>query len=98
MPALDDARSAIGTLHCDPLTGRPEVLIALCPPARAYPLAMGKIFDEIDERLRDWIYAQPLFFVATAPLAAGGHVNVSPKGPIGTLRVRSTATPWPTLT
>src|ERR671937_3173431 len=28
-----------------------------------------------------------MFFVATAPLAADGHVNVSPKGPIGTLRV-----------
>ncbi len=48
---------------------------------------MGKVFDEIDERLRAWIAAQPLFFVATAPLAADGHVNVSPKGPIGTLRV-----------
>src|SRR3954462_6561075 len=27
-----------------------------------------------------------MFFVATAP-AGGGHVNVSPKGPIGTFRV-----------
>ncbi len=48
---------------------------------------MGKVFDGIDERLRSWIAEQPLFFVATAPLAADGHVNVSPKGPIGTLRV-----------
>ncbi|HEY0515909.1 MAG TPA: pyridoxamine 5'-phosphate oxidase family protein [Solirubrobacteraceae bacterium] len=48
---------------------------------------MGKIFDAIDDRLRDWIAAQPLFFVASAPLAAEGHVNVSPKGPIGSLRV-----------
>ncbi len=48
---------------------------------------MGKIFDGIDERLRAWISAQPMFFVASAPLAADGHVNVSPKGPIGTLRV-----------
>jgi hypothetical protein len=48
---------------------------------------MGKVFDGIDEHLRGWIAKQPLFFVATAPLAADGHVNVSPKGPIGTLHV-----------
>ncbi len=48
---------------------------------------MGKVFDEIDERLRGWILSQPLFFVGSAPLAADGHVNVSPKGPIGTLIV-----------
>lgn len=48
---------------------------------------MGTVFEGIDERLRGWIAAQPLFFVATAPLAGDGHVNVSPKGPIGTLRV-----------
>ena len=48
---------------------------------------MANVYDEIDERLRAWIAAQPMFFVATAPLSADGHVNVSPKGPIGTLRV-----------
>lgn len=48
---------------------------------------MGKVYDEIDERLAGWIGSQPLFFVASAPLAPDGHVNVSPKGPIGTLRV-----------
>jgi hypothetical protein len=48
---------------------------------------MGKVFDGIDDRLADWIAAQALFFVASAPLAAEGHVNVSPKGPIGSLRV-----------
>src|SRR4051794_17108438 len=48
---------------------------------------MGKIFDVIDDHLRGWIARQPLFFVGTAPLAADGHINVSPKGPIGTLRV-----------
>jgi hypothetical protein len=48
---------------------------------------VGKIFDGIDERLGAWIAAQPLFFVGTAPLGAEGHVNVSPKGPIGSLRV-----------
>jgi hypothetical protein len=40
---------------------------------------MGKLYERIDERLRAFITAQPMFFVATAP-AAGGHVNVSPKG------------------
>ena len=48
---------------------------------------MGKVFDGIDERLRGWIEEQPLFFVGSAPLASDGHVNVSPKGPIGTLKV-----------
>src|SRR3954454_6314303 len=28
-----------------------------------------------------------MFFVGTAPLAAGGHVNVSPKGPSGSLPI-----------
>ncbi len=48
---------------------------------------MGKAYDGIDERLRRWIAAQRLFFVGTAPLTGDGRVNVSPKGPIGTLRV-----------
>jgi predicted pyridoxine 5'-phosphate oxidase superfamily flavin-nucleotide-binding protein len=48
---------------------------------------VAKIYDAIDERWREWIAKQPLFFVGTAPLAEGGHVNVSPKGPIGSLRV-----------
>jgi hypothetical protein len=48
---------------------------------------MAKVFDEISDHLRDWIGRQALFFVATAPLAADGHVNVSPKGPIGSLAV-----------
>jgi hypothetical protein len=47
---------------------------------------MGRIYEGIDERLAAWIARQPLFFVGTAP-ASGGHVNVSPKGPIGSLRV-----------
>lgn len=48
---------------------------------------MGKIFDGIDERLQAWIARQRMFFVATAPSGDGGHVNVSPKGPIEALRV-----------
>ncbi len=41
---------------------------------------MGKVFDSIDEALVSWISAQPVFFVATAPLAGDGHINVSPRG------------------
>jgi pyridoxamine 5'-phosphate oxidase-like protein len=48
---------------------------------------MAKVFDAIDARLAAWIARQRMFFVATAPSGDGGHVNVSPKGPIETLRV-----------
>jgi hypothetical protein len=48
---------------------------------------MAKTYEEISDHLRDWITRQTMFFVATAPLAPGGHVNTSPKGPIGSLRV-----------
>jgi len=46
-----------------------------------------KVFDGIDDHLRRWISRQSMYFVATAPLAADGLVNVSPKGPIGSLVV-----------
>ncbi|MGH3793843.1 MAG: pyridoxamine 5'-phosphate oxidase family protein [Pseudonocardiaceae bacterium] len=48
---------------------------------------MGKLYEYIDDRLAAWIEAQPVFFVATAPQAADGLVNVSPKGTRGTFRV-----------
>jgi Pyridoxamine 5'-phosphate oxidase len=48
---------------------------------------MAKVFERIDEHQREWIAARELFFVATAPLAADGRVNASPKGPMGTFRV-----------
>jgi hypothetical protein len=48
---------------------------------------MAKVFDAIDPRLAAWIARQRMFFVATAPSSDRGHVNVSPKGPIETLRV-----------
>lgn len=41
---------------------------------------MGKVFDHITDDIRSFILKQHLFFVATAPLNADGHVNVSPKG------------------
>lgn len=48
---------------------------------------MARTYDAIDEHLTAWIEKQPMFFVASAPLAEEGHVNVSPKGPIETFRV-----------
>ena len=41
---------------------------------------MGQVFEGIDEVLGRWIDAQPMWFVATAPLAGDGRVNVSPRG------------------
>src|SRR5579864_636817 len=41
---------------------------------------MARSYDQIDDHLNDWIRRQHVFFVATAPLAQSGHVNLSPKG------------------
>jgi hypothetical protein len=48
---------------------------------------MGRLYESLDESLTAWIAAQPLFFVATAPTDLDGHVNISPKGAMGTFRV-----------
>jgi hypothetical protein len=47
---------------------------------------MATLYPELDEGLRELIGRQHVFFVSTAPLAADGHVNVSPKG-LDTFRV-----------
>lgn len=47
---------------------------------------MGELADHIDRRLEDFINAQRMFFVGTAPLDANGHINLSPKG-LDSLRV-----------
>jgi len=47
---------------------------------------MAKVLPEIDDELAAWIAEQPLFFNATAPLSADGHVNLSPRG-LDTFRV-----------
>lgn len=39
-----------------------------------------KVFESISPKLAEWIGAQRMFFVATAPSAEEGHINVSPKG------------------
>jgi hypothetical protein len=48
---------------------------------------MARTYDDIGDHLRRWVSRQSMFFVATAPLSGDGHVNLSPKGPIGSLRV-----------
>jgi len=47
---------------------------------------VAKTYSELDEDLTHFIQAQSVFFVATAPLAAEGHVNLSPKG-LDTFRI-----------
>lgn len=47
---------------------------------------MGKEYTEIDERIQKWMARQHMFFVSTAPTAADGLVNCSPKG-LDSLRV-----------
>jgi hypothetical protein len=47
---------------------------------------VGRSFESLSPALADAVQSAPLFFVATAPLAADGHVNLSPKGG-DTLRV-----------
>jgi hypothetical protein len=48
---------------------------------------MAKVFDGIDAGLAAWLDVQPVFFVATAPLAGDGLLNCSPKGLTGTFVV-----------
>src|SRR3954447_24223052 len=50
-------------------------------------MTVGKVYDGIDDHWRGWIAKQSMFFVGTAPLDGEGHVNISPKGPIGSLQV-----------
>ena len=65
----------------------PPLPFAGAPPTSLPFLTVARTYDEIDDHLRAWIGRQPMFFVGSAPLAADGHINVSPKGPGGTLRV-----------
>jgi hypothetical protein len=51
---------------------------------------MAKVHDHITDDLQAFIEKQHLFFVASAPLSAEGHVNLSPKG-VDCFRVLSPA-------
>lgn len=52
---------------------------------------MGTTRSALDDATRQFIQAQSMFFVATAPLDPKGHLNVSPKG-LDTLRILSPTT------
>ncbi|HEX3052642.1 MAG TPA: pyridoxamine 5'-phosphate oxidase family protein [Aggregatilineaceae bacterium] len=41
---------------------------------------MAKVHEAITDHIREFIAAQHLFFVSTAPLSDEGHINLSPKG------------------
>lgn len=41
---------------------------------------MGKVYDGIEGRIAAFVAEQKVMFVATAPSADDGHVNLSPKG------------------
>src|SRR6201996_4287148 len=43
-------------------------------------MAMGKFFDAILDKHKAFIQKQKIYFTASAPLSADGHVNLSPKG------------------
>jgi predicted pyridoxine 5'-phosphate oxidase superfamily flavin-nucleotide-binding protein len=47
---------------------------------------MSRVLDGISAELREFLEAQPVFFVATAPAGDDGHINCSPKG-LDTFRV-----------
>lgn len=66
--------------------GRSQTATYAAGRARYGP-AMGTVHETIDDALRRWIAKQHVFFVGTAPLDGGGHVNVSPKGMAGTFAV-----------
>jgi hypothetical protein len=41
---------------------------------------MARVYEQLDDRLSSFLRWQHVFFVATAPLAPDGRVNLSPKG------------------
>jgi hypothetical protein len=55
---------------------------------------MVQFFDTIPPHLLSWIPLQHVFWVATAPLDAEGHVNLSPKGVKGSFHIVDDKTVW----
>ena len=41
---------------------------------------MADVHPNITPELADWIGKQPMFFIASAPLEADSHINLSPRG------------------
>ncbi|KAG1818361.1 hypothetical protein EV424DRAFT_1323819 [Suillus variegatus] len=57
-------------------------------------IPMAKYYDEIPESLIEWVRKQHMFWVASAPLGPGGHVNVSPKGTADCFHVVNSHRVW----
>jgi hypothetical protein len=49
---------------------------------------MAKTYPALTPELKTWMTQQPLFFLASAPLQANGHINLSPRG-LDSLRITS---------
>lgn len=47
---------------------------------------MAKTYPALTSELKTWLEQQPMFFLASAPLQADGHVNLSPRG-LDSLRI-----------
>lgn len=47
---------------------------------------MGRVYERLDEQAVEFIQAQKMFFVATAPAGDDGLINLSPKG-LDTFRI-----------
>nr|WP_294793909.1 pyridoxamine 5'-phosphate oxidase family protein [uncultured Mucilaginibacter sp.] len=43
-------------------------------------IVMGKFYTAIEDHHKAFIEKQKMYFVSSAPLAANGHINLSPKG------------------
>ncbi len=52
---------------------------------------MGKIYEELDDRLQRFILDQKMFFVGSAPRSDCGLINISPKG-LDSLRILDSKT------
>lgn len=48
---------------------------------------MSEVYDCVPDNLARWYMDQHMFWVATAPLSIGGHINLSPKGVKGTFHI-----------
>ncbi|CAE6425513.1 unnamed protein product [Rhizoctonia solani] len=48
---------------------------------------MVKFYDVVPDNLKRWVDEEKCFWVATAPLSGSGHINVSPKGGVGTFKL-----------
>ncbi|PCH33021.1 hypothetical protein WOLCODRAFT_134857 [Wolfiporia cocos MD-104 SS10] len=55
---------------------------------------MVQFWDSIQDDFIPWIEAQHMFWVASAPLGGGGHVNLSPKGLRGAFHVVDNKRVW----